>query len=114
MSAHTPGPWRLGSPGIGVGVQGADGTWVVTNVGGTGGYTLRPDGTHDDSGEANARLIAASPDLLEALRALLEAVEWSSTAMPDAMPLGAWLTASDRMKATLGGARAAIAKAGGK
>lgn len=64
MSKHTPGPWSY-------------------NYIGSHGYCIyegaTPGGKHiglsilykKDGGEANARLIAAAPDLLEALRVVL-------------------------------------------
>lgn len=62
MNAHTPGPWRVEYTGM-------------------HGYTLHADGYRRDGGEANAKLMAAAPDLLEALinarQLLLEAQECS-------------------------------------
>ena len=65
MSKHTPGPWEAGR------LAGPD-QWMVS-----GG----PDGNRtsiaDVSGEANARLIAAAPDLLRACKYVAEiAVAW--------------------------------------
>jgi hypothetical protein len=82
---HTPGPWSIEA---------------VKDY-------MRPHDTGIDSeipeSIANARLIAAAPDLLEALRALAECVEgYRQTGC-----LGAW----DK---PLGEARAAIAKAEGE
>ena len=65
MSGHTKGPWvmdryqQLRSPdGVQVGVWGAGISWV----------------SRSDEAEANARLIAAAPDLLEACKALVAAM----------------------------------------
>lgn len=68
---HTPGPWlcqptNIDGPDYGVCI-------VADNLGGLVGAAL-PWATEIDSGdmarvEANARLIAAAPELLEALRA---------------------------------------------
>jgi hypothetical protein len=80
MSAHTPGPWRFGirdceafiekpfdytGPGYieNPSIFGADGTEVV----GCDEYMVF-------SGEADARLIAAAPDLLEAARKACQAL----------------------------------------
>lgn len=69
MSRHTPGPWRLSErPQAGYGVV-AEKPKVS---GGTDAIcTCRPayrtDKSHDEA-EANARLIAAAPDLLETLK----------------------------------------------
>jgi hypothetical protein len=72
---HTPGPWRyhLG--------RGANPRFHIQDV---GGYQIasttelvRHKQAHEENEarEANARLIAAAPELLEALTALLEASE---------------------------------------
>lgn len=68
MSGHTPGPWRVN------GIDGALEGWKVTDTG--------PTQDHDGDGaseyvatvydEGNARLIAAAPELLEALKSILE------------------------------------------
>ena len=97
MTDHTPGPWYdvafYGNHSIGsVDVRVAE---VVR------------DGVDDVEGEANARLIAAAPDLLDALRNALDTIEigqrirdpkWDGSAAPHS---------------TIGMARAAIAKATG-
>jgi hypothetical protein len=57
---HTPGPWRVGKRAKMRIVAGDDDT-----VASTGGDPTMP-------AEANARLIAAAPDMYEALGALLE------------------------------------------
>ena len=58
MSGHTPGPWTK----LGAYMYGRDGQWPITEV----QYGKR-DPVEDD---ANANLIAAAPDLLEALEAV--------------------------------------------
>lgn len=60
MSEHTPGPWGL-SKAIHVQVM-AGGLHVATI----------PRAADGDWSEANARLIAAAPDLLEALKGLVD------------------------------------------
>lgn len=70
---HTPGPWTLGdgSPGVygpGYAVVGADGVMILARVNGQG-YPIGI-GKHPAS-DANARLIAAAPEMLEALRTLM-------------------------------------------
>ena len=62
MTQHTPGPWRVAG-------QGEQGTQQLP--------ILRPDGKivaaiRDEGGLADARLIAAAPELLEALEGLCE------------------------------------------
>ena len=61
--SYTSGPWKVSS----------DGTWVVGDETGNTGF-LQEVATvfnHHERGEANARLIAAAPDLLAALVAIL-------------------------------------------
>lgn len=105
---HTPGPW----------------SWIVSDDGqttalryrhpeGGGSYVLTPEAVSDDDrvcvetscdvSPADARLIAAAPDLLEALKALIGAVEG-----PDETGGPNW---TERVQAKINAARAAIAKA---
>ena len=87
MSVHTPGPWTYRqSP------ESAAGDWQVTAR--ISDNAVMRVGVHN---EANARLIAASPELLEALR---HAADWFN-AMQVSVP------ASQHVKA-------AIAKATGE
>jgi hypothetical protein len=89
---HTPGPWRAArqnpSP--------TTGEWMI--AGGKPGYLaeVRDCGSGDVG--ANARLIAAAPDLLEAL-------QWAIDQLPDDLDL-------DHREA-MATARAAIARATG-
>lgn len=62
MSAHTPGPWEPR--------QSAAGYWFIDHERGGEGYTL----TKLDCNELDARLIAAAPELLKALRELSDYV----------------------------------------
>jgi hypothetical protein len=55
MSGHTPGPWSI-RPDSGVEIFGPDGQWIMTI------YRTREELL------ANARLIAAAPELLDELR----------------------------------------------
>jgi hypothetical protein len=82
---HTPGPWSLDSDAGQVHIVAAGA--AIARV-----MAMRSDGC----GEANARLIAAAPDLLEALQAVID---------HGSMTGADW--ASDK-------ARAAIAKATGE
>ncbi len=61
---HTPGPWEVSKDYSQLRVNGADGEAVA--------YTETCVGLERD--QANARLIAAAPDLLDALEELLEIV----------------------------------------
>jgi len=79
---HTPGPWaidhqRIGPPGEPVALlcdvnDSMSGTVIDWPRGNDSGTAMSID---DAENEANARLIAASPDLLEALK------EWTSMAV---------------------------------
>ena len=71
MSKHTPGPWAR-RPGT-LSVQGGDGKLVANALSGTmqrvaDGPALRSR----QEAEANAALVAAAPELLAALQAILE------------------------------------------
>lgn len=67
MSEHTPGPWRLDGLAISASME-----VVVCWVGEPAQYP-GDIATFCFNHEANARLIAATPELLEALRDLAEA-----------------------------------------
>jgi hypothetical protein len=59
---HTPGPWRVGDGG----------SWGAMVKDGNGdGICIPCSGRLGPTDAANARLIAAAPELLEALRALV-------------------------------------------
>ena len=90
MSKHTLAPWKVIEAHRGYIIEATDYAYDVAVV--------RTAGNHDN--EANAQLIAAAPDLLEALKALLEAVD-------DVSDDFGWPLATDK-------ARAAIDKAEGK
>ena len=103
MSKHTPGPWVVGP---------VDDT-VVTHLGADGvRYEVAQiDGDYNEPDlwpvmEANARLIAAAPDLLDALQNLLDEAEDVFVCMADA-------TGNDRHNypSAFKAARAALAKA---
>ena len=70
-TVHTPGPWVVSDQGVGFEVDSNDG-WQVAQA------QQRPeDGRGKPSSVrlANARLIAAAPDLLEALKKMLDVWE---------------------------------------
>lgn len=67
MSGHTPGPWRPSKLTKSWGVYDADGT-SVAKVGDAFGVAA-------ERREADARLIAAAPALLEALELLMREVD---------------------------------------
>lgn len=97
MSAHTPGPWEVhpeeNRRAFAENLVVADGVAVAIAL------NNEERGAGWTKCEANARLIAAAPDLLESLRAL---VEVASECIPE--------TAGHELEQ----ARAAIAKAEGK
>ena len=61
MSGHTPGPWKASAAKEG---KHAPAWWIC----GDARFVAKAYGHDDMPAEANARLIAAAPDLLEALR----------------------------------------------
>ena len=76
MTQHTPGPWQLGEFDETGGYDCMTGSYAVTR---DGRELAEVDQTHygqancdwdyrSDEAEANARLIAAAPELLEALQ----------------------------------------------
>lgn len=72
MTQHTPGPWHA----LGLGDQGEDTTLDIAIVRGVNAPALIAT-VHADDGiedEANARLIAAAPNLLAAVIRLLSAL----------------------------------------
>ena len=73
MSDFTPGPWRAEFPDE-ISVRDADGgrIAILANLKGRLGMKGRRDTSEV---EANARLIAAAPDLLEALKEMVNLVE---------------------------------------
>jgi hypothetical protein len=96
MTQFTPGPWTVKAGDGCRGIHGTDGHGRIAKI------TMRRSITAANLTEldANARLIAAAPDLLAALRALLLILECE----PDT---------TDELSLTEKAARAAIAKATG-
>jgi len=74
MSKHTPGPWSVGDRGVNI--VGAGGQVASVGPFDSGGASQGKIGTM----RANARLVAAAPDLLTALEGLLSVIN----AEPDA------------------------------
>jgi len=68
---HTPGPWHMGA-GNGSGSIFADNGRTRLEIGGTTLYSIAQIGRgwNEVEDEANARLIAAAPEMLEALQSL--------------------------------------------
>lgn len=72
--SHTPGPW-------GATTRRGSWDWVVYQEANPNTEICQPfhDGTEfNETGEANARLIAAAPDMLKALTDLIATYEWCS------------------------------------
>jgi hypothetical protein len=109
MSKHTPGPWKVvrdGNPlsaGIVAVIEHSPDRHIAVEEDHFGGPWCAPD-----TWEANARLIAAAPELLEALREACRLyAEYGLVAghvEGDPLAVGRWI----------GAARAAIAKAEGR
>lgn len=108
---HTPGPWMVSKNGA----QGS--TFLVwrTDTDQPQGDDFRNRGyaliTKHVHGEANARLIAAAPELLEALRYALDRLEATLERLPDTQENALW---EQEAVKDFDKARAAIAKAEGK
>ena len=100
MGAHTPGPWMLDVRqrfSCGIRVSDADGCLIYES---RSWHDAAQKARADN--EAEARLIAAAPDLLEALRDLYDAAE---------QPLDDPMADGQRWACYIRQARAAIAKA---
>jgi hypothetical protein len=70
---HTEGPWEVAG---GTNKNGDLFVWPVLKPGEMGGHGVaKVCGEYDDQVQANARLIAAAPELLEALRATVDLLE---------------------------------------
>lgn len=80
MSKHTPGPWLVtgGSFVYALNSYGTNSFWTNIYGGSQGGY--KSPATPNEEIEANANLIAAAPDLLEA--AILALDEMCNTSAP--------------------------------
>lgn len=77
MSEHTPGPWKMGPFGGPNGIYGPSGLGICS--------LLHKDGDLRENAKSNARLIAASPDLLAAIEGALS-IE-SLWGPPDGIPI---------------------------
>ncbi len=71
MSRFTPGPWRV------IPADKAQSQWIVGDRDGGSIADCEPPGPwiSEETADANTRLIAAAPDLLAALIAILEVVK---------------------------------------
>jgi hypothetical protein len=98
MDKHTPGPWEALHIDHRWHIRTAD--WINGPLGGPMGKAAIADLYEGDADSANARLIAAAPELLEALAQIVDAYDYKG--------IGVTLP-----KSSLVLARAAIAKAKG-
>lgn len=99
MSKRTPGPWKVNPEG------------TVVWLNGSAGYELRdPTGFGHKANPADARLIAAAPDLLEAA---IEARQ-ELCAVAYIIEQGIEVVSLQSVKETITTLRAAIAKAEGE
>lgn len=99
MSAaqHTPGPWSVDPiDDLDAHILGKPNGFCADIIADVKSFDL-------DEGQANARLIAAAPDLLEALKGAVDAADAFEAGVPLSTSFEDWLAS----------ARAAIAKATG-
>lgn len=115
---HTPGPWRIdvnGSENWTVDYEGPSSTFMTICANGRRepvGFAVEPTAwRNDDEIEANARLIASAPDLLEALGQLLGNAEIARFHLKDTEE---GMIVGSALFDTIQQARAAIARARGE
>lgn len=125
MSAHTPAPWSLRRSDHGnyweVFVPGVLGDFIIVDQ--VGGQIRKgPDGKWSDHPEqdANARLIAAAPDMYAANVAMLAALDeafgikaihdddWIYDVLPSSGIAGAYFMARDAVQKATGDSRNAV------
>ena len=70
---HTPGPWLIADASFVYALNDSGYNRFWTNV--TGGDLRKGESTSKVETEANARLIAAAPDLLDALQSIIEDID---------------------------------------
>lgn len=104
MSKHTPGPWRYIQRGTQIwgksvgGCQMVESEHLIADVRGWGHLQYLPDGAEVQ--DANGRLIAAAPDLLEALQFIIKAINYSGPHSDDHMLDAEWKAKKAIDKAT--------------
>jgi len=126
---HTPGPWEVDMPSS----DQYDAAWTACNEreelpfdascakisgkkwAGFANVCVICQGTPDAEGEANARLIAASPDLLAACKAYLASLSIGVTDIAEhGVRSPRFASRADDMTAALRDMKAAVAKAEGR
>ncbi len=75
LAQHTPGPWTYSDDGLGFSVH-----HIHDDA---KGRVVAKTRERFDGDEANARLIAAAPEMLDALRDILPAAEWELESLRD-------------------------------
>lgn len=75
-TAHSPAPWQDGDHGDGQALCDAKGRRIASFAYGKGAVSMKVD---IDECRSNFLLMKAAPDLLAALRNLLESTEWAGT-----------------------------------
>ena len=104
--SHTPGPWHVGGKGNAIVYADVEGgSYAVANA-----VTFHGQPNFEDA--ANARLIAAAPDLLEALRKLVGLIMDEHGSGADLLPVHHEF--DPEHYAAIREARASIAKAEGR
>ena len=66
QTKHTPGPWAIGNTHFVPGFSPDGMDWIIAIRNTETGFACIAQGSTKEKAEANARLIAAAPDLLEA------------------------------------------------
>ena len=108
MSTHTPGPWNLVSQRA----NAASGSPVLSEIWSGNYIVARLGALHTDRAVTDARLIAAAPDLLSALKDILGMAE-AHTNRCKALRHNKGKPVIEAMEADLAAAYAAIRKAEG-
>lgn len=78
MSEHTPGPWKAMHPDSGLICHAEDDVFIAQAFCERSINQIDPV-PRNEQGEANARLIAAAPELLAALKGLVAGFDHTST-----------------------------------
>jgi hypothetical protein len=111
----TPGPWSICFPNDNPGIDGANGEYSIIIYGEPGDPKDQCgiQGRTKEEQHANARLIAAAPDLLEAAKDAENEIENAIVGLTT-NPLAYAEAIKQRLERTLETCRAAIAKAEGR
>ena len=104
MSKHTPGPWKIVWGDVGDDeflmaareIVAPDGFCPVSIEGGI--FPYEPSRSFDSAEiEANASLIAAAPEMLEALEMVQEVIDLGNASGDSAEAFAAWAKAHEKM-----------------